>query len=101
MGPVAPVGAANPGHAGFPPNRRAGGSAASVMLLRKCPCVKGLAVRQVAWYQRSAERIDNCPLVWCWDNLSIHLAPELAEFAEENKAWLRIYRLPAYTPDLN
>ena len=41
------------------------------------------------------------PLVWCWDNLSIHLAPELAEFAEENKAWLRIYRLPAYTPDLN
>ena len=40
-------------------------------------------------------------LVWCWDNLNIHLAPELAEFAEENKAGLRIYRLPAYTPDLN
>ena len=41
------------------------------------------------------------PLVWVWDNLNIHLAPELADFAEENKAWLRVYRLPAYAPDLN
>ena len=41
------------------------------------------------------------PLVWCRDNLNIHLAPELAEFAAENKAWLRICRLPAYAPDLN
>ena len=41
------------------------------------------------------------PLVWCWDNLNIHLAPELAEFATENKEWLRIYRMPAYAPDLN
>ena len=41
------------------------------------------------------------PLTWCWDNLNIHLAPELAEFAAENKEWLRIYRLPAYAPDLN
>jgi hypothetical protein len=36
-----------------------------------------------------------------WDNLNIHLAPELAGFTQENEAWLRIYRLPAYTPDLN
>ena len=43
----------------------------------------------------------SAPLVWCWDNLNIHLAPELAEFAEENKAWLRVYRLPAYAPDMN
>lgn len=41
------------------------------------------------------------PMVWCWDNLNIHLAPQLAEFAEENRAWLRVYRLPAYSPDLN
>jgi len=41
------------------------------------------------------------PLVWCWDNLNIHLAPELTGFAAENRAWLRIYRLPAYTPDIN
>jgi transposase len=41
------------------------------------------------------------PLVWCWDNLNVHLAPELADFAEENQAWLRVYRLPAYAPDLN
>jgi len=40
-------------------------------------------------------------LVWCWDNLNVHLAPDLAEFAEENKAWLRLYRLPAYAPELN
>jgi transposase len=41
------------------------------------------------------------PLVWCWDNLNIHLAPELAAFATENKDWLRIYRMPAYAPELN
>jgi hypothetical protein len=39
--------------------------------------------------------------VWCWDNLNVHLAPELAAFAAENKLWLRVYRLLAYTPDLN
>jgi hypothetical protein len=49
----------------------------------------------------AAHRQLAAPLVWCWDNLNIHLAPELADFAEENKAWLRIYRLPAYAPDLN
>jgi hypothetical protein len=36
-----------------------------------------------------------------WADLTIHLAPELAEFAEENKAWLQICRLPAYAPDMN
>ncbi len=43
----------------------------------------------------------SAPLVWCWDNLNIHLAPELADFAAENNDWLRIFRLPAYAPDLN
>jgi hypothetical protein len=43
----------------------------------------------------------SAPVVWCRDNLNIHLAPELAEFAAENKAWLRVYRLPAYAPELN
>ena len=41
------------------------------------------------------------PLVWVWDNLNVHLAPELADFIAENKTWLRVYRLPAYAPDLN
>jgi hypothetical protein len=41
------------------------------------------------------------PMVWCRDNLNIHLAPQLADFAEENRAWLRVYQLPAYSPDLN
>ena len=49
----------------------------------------------------AAHRQLAAPLVWVWDNLNIHLAPELAEFAEQNKAWLRIYRLPAYAPDMN
>ena len=41
------------------------------------------------------------PLIWCWDNLNVHLTPQLADFAAENKDWLRIYRLPAYAPDMN
>jgi hypothetical protein len=41
------------------------------------------------------------PLIWCRDNLNIHLAPELADFAAGDKEWLRIYRMPAYAPDLN
>jgi hypothetical protein len=43
----------------------------------------------------------SAPLAWCWDNLNIHLAPVLADFAAENKAWLRVCWLPAYAPDLN
>jgi hypothetical protein len=27
--------------------------------------------------------------------------PQLAGFAEQNRAWVRVYRLPAYAPDLN
>jgi transposase len=40
-------------------------------------------------------------VAWCRDNLSTHLAPELADFATENKEWLRIYRMPACAPGLN
>jgi len=47
----------------------------------------------------AAHRALSAPLVWIWDNLNIHLAPEPADFAEENKAWLRIYRLSAYAPE--
>ena len=43
----------------------------------------------------------SAPLVWVWDNLNIHLAPELTDFAADNKEWLRVYRLPAYAPDMN
>jgi len=35
------------------------------------------------------------------DNLNIHLAPELADFARENKDWLRVFQLPSYAPELN
>ena len=49
----------------------------------------------------AAHRELAAPLVWCWDNLNIHLAPGLADFARENKEWLRVYRMPAYAPDMN
>ena len=41
------------------------------------------------------------PVVWVQDNLNIHLAPELADFARENKDWLRVFQLPSYAPELN
>jgi transposase len=41
------------------------------------------------------------PLVWCWDNLGVHLQQELFDFAEENKQWLQIVQLPSYAPELN
>ncbi len=49
----------------------------------------------------AAHRQLSAPLVWVWDNLNIHLAPDLADFAAQNEEWLRVYRLPAYAPDLN
>jgi transposase len=41
------------------------------------------------------------PLVLVWDNLNVHLVDELADFFEENKAWLRVFQLPGYAPELN
>jgi len=38
------------------------------------------------------------PLVWCWDNLNVHLARELADFAAANKDWLRTFRCPPTLP---
>ena len=35
-----------------------------------------------------------------WDNLNVHLGPELRAFTGA-QAWLRVFRLPAYAPDLN
>lgn len=49
----------------------------------------------------AAHRQLDAPVVWCWDNLNVHLAPELAEFAAQNSEWLRVFQLPAYAPELN
>jgi transposase len=43
----------------------------------------------------------DAPLVWCWDNLNVHLAHELADFAAEHQEWLRIFQMPTYAPELN
>ena len=47
----------------------------------------------------AAHRELSAPLVWCWNNLNVHLAPELAVFAEENRAWLRVLKIQ-YRPHL-
>ncbi|MEU7688600.1 transposase [Streptomyces spectabilis] len=41
------------------------------------------------------------PVVWVWDNLSVHLRQELIDFAEEYKDWLAIFHLPPYAPEIN
>jgi len=40
------------------------------------------------------------PLVVIWDNLNTHLAKGMREFVETH-AWLTVYQLPPYSPDLN
>jgi hypothetical protein len=49
----------------------------------------------------ATHRQPGAPVIWCWDTLHIHLAPELAEFAADNKAWLGVFPLPTYAPALN
>jgi hypothetical protein len=44
----------------------------------------------------ASHRAPSAPLVWVWDNLNIHLAPELVGFAQENEAWLRPLRACCY-----
>jgi transposase len=63
--------------------------------------------RTFRWWQyrdliiSTHRQLGGAPLVWCWDNLNVHLVRELADFAEENKDWLRMVRLPTYAPELN
>jgi transposase len=49
----------------------------------------------------AAHRQLGTPVVWCWDNLNVHLQQDLVDFALEHKDWLQIFQLPSYTPDLN
>jgi hypothetical protein len=41
------------------------------------------------------------PVVWCWDNLNVHLVKDLADFAEEHQDWLQIFQMPSYSRELN
>jgi transposase len=41
------------------------------------------------------------PMIWVWDNLNVHLVDELALFFVENEAWLTVFQLPTYAPELN
>jgi hypothetical protein len=51
-----PRGSPTPARRSFPKNRRIGDLRLPSCCSGKALCVKGLAVRQIAWYQRSAER---------------------------------------------
>jgi transposase len=41
------------------------------------------------------------PIVLVRDNLRLHLVAPLREFFEANAAWLTLFQLPTYAPDLN
>ncbi|MER7692779.1 transposase [Streptomyces sp. NPDC097610] len=41
------------------------------------------------------------PIVLVWDNLRMHLIAPLREFFEASTAWLTVFQLPTYAPDLN
>ncbi|MCX4690261.1 transposase [Kitasatospora purpeofusca] len=41
------------------------------------------------------------PIVLVWDNLSVHLVPQMKDFVAANEDWLTVFQLPSYAPDLN
>ncbi|MFB7443027.1 transposase [Streptomyces mirabilis] len=41
------------------------------------------------------------PIVLVWDNVRLHLTAGMREFIAANAAWLTVFQLPAYAPDLN
>lgn len=41
------------------------------------------------------------PIVLVWDNVRLHLTKPLREFIDANAAWLTVFQLPTYAPDLN
>ncbi|MET8590434.1 transposase [Streptomyces sp. NPDC005078] len=43
----------------------------------------------------------DAPLVWCWDNLNVHLCPQMKQFIGEHDDWLRVFQMPSYAPELN
>ncbi|GGZ83872.1 hypothetical protein [Streptomyces bluensis] len=47
------------------------------------------SVKPLAAYQQL-----NTPLVWCWGNLNVRLCPKMKEFADEHKAWPRVFQMP-------
>src|SRR6266704_1149115 len=45
-------------------------------------------------------RLPGGVVVLIWDNLNVHLGPELRDFTSA-QPWLRVFQLPSYAPDLN
>jgi hypothetical protein len=62
--------------------------------------VKGFGTRQFAALLDAAHVQLGGPIVLVWDNDRRHLSAAMrAEI--ESRAWLRVFRLPAYAPELN
>lgn len=62
--------------------------------------------KSFAWHEYrdlmlAAHQQLNAPLVWCWDNLNVHLCPQMKEFIDEHDEWLRVFQMPSYAPELN
>jgi transposase len=39
--------------------------------------------------------------VLVWDNVRLHLTAGMRKFIDANTAWLTVFQLPTYAPDLN
>jgi DDE superfamily endonuclease len=62
--------------------------------------------KSFAWHEYrdlmiAAHQQLGAPMVWCWDNLNVHLCPQMKEFIDEHEDWLRVYQMPSYAPELN
>jgi hypothetical protein len=62
--------------------------------------------KSFAWHEYrdlmiAAHQQLDAPLVWCWDNLNVHLCPQMKTFIDEHDEWLRVFQMPSYAPELN
>jgi transposase len=62
--------------------------------------------KSFAWHEYrdlmiAAHQQLDAPLVWCWDNLNVHLCPQMKTFIDEHDEWLWVFQMPSYAPELN
>jgi putative transposase len=62
---------------------------------------KGFTERDHAAAIRSAHHQLHAPIVLVWDNLNTHTSAEMRMFLNAHTAWLTVFRLPTYAPELN
>lgn len=62
---------------------------------------KGFGLRDVRDLLARARIQLGGPIVLVWDNVRLHLAAGMREFIAAIAAWLIVFQLPTYAPDLN